>query len=112
MRACVRVCVRVGGRWGSSVYCPGNNEVKRSLKMLPMLCILQLWYSAGVGITVMMSLSVFPLQIVIVQWGGKPFSCAPLNVEQWLWCVFVGVGELLWGQVSTVLQAVETNCTC
>lgn len=39
------------------------------------------------------------LQIVIVQWGGKPFSCAPLNVEQWLWCLFVGVGELLWGQV-------------
>lgn len=42
----------------------------------------------------------FLLQIVIVQWGGKPFSCAPLNVEQWLWCLFVGVGELLWGQVS------------
>lgn len=43
---------------------------------------------------------VFVLQIVIVQWGGKPFSCAPLNMEQWLWCLFVGVGELLWGQVS------------
>lgn len=43
----------------------------------------------------------FILQIVIVQWGGKPFSCAPLNVEQWLWCLFVGVGELLWGQVSS-----------
>ena len=40
------------------------------------------------------------IQIVIVQWGGKPFSCAPLNVEQWLWCLFVGVGELLWGQVG------------
>lgn len=45
--------------------------------------------------------SVSVLQIVIVQWGGKPFSCAPLNVEQWLWCLFVGVGELLWGQVSS-----------
>ncbi|XP_041955243.1 plasma membrane calcium-transporting ATPase 3-like isoform X1 [Alosa sapidissima] len=41
----------------------------------------------------------FGIQIVIVQWGGKPFSCAPLNVEQWLWCLFVGLGELLWGQV-------------
>lgn len=40
------------------------------------------------------------VQIVIVQFGGKPFSCAPLNVEQWLWCLFVGVGELLWGQVG------------
>uniref|UniRef100_A0A8D3DYE2 Calcium-transporting ATPase n=1 Tax=Scophthalmus maximus TaxID=52904 RepID=A0A8D3DYE2_SCOMX len=45
-------------------------------------------------------LGTFAVQIVIVQWGGKPFSCAPLNVEQWLWCLFVGVGELLWGQVS------------
>lgn len=54
-----------------------------------------------VCVTIMMSLPVFLLQIVIVQWGGKPFSCAPLNVEQWLWCLFVGVGELLWGQVSS-----------
>uniref|UniRef100_A0AAY4DPS6 Calcium-transporting ATPase n=1 Tax=Denticeps clupeoides TaxID=299321 RepID=A0AAY4DPS6_9TELE len=44
-------------------------------------------------------LGTFAVQIVIVQWGGKPFSCAPLNVAQWLWCLFVGVGELLWGQV-------------
>lgn len=39
------------------------------------------------------------VQFVIVQFGGKPFSCTPLNVEQWLWCLLVGVGELLWGQV-------------
>uniref|UniRef100_A0A669E218 Calcium-transporting ATPase n=1 Tax=Oreochromis niloticus TaxID=8128 RepID=A0A669E218_ORENI len=45
-------------------------------------------------------LGTFAVQIVIVQFGGKPFSCAPLNIEQWLWCLFVGVGELLWGQVS------------
>lgn len=45
------------------------------------------------------------LQIVIVQWGGKPFSCAPLNMEQWLWCLFVGVGELLWGQVRVRVYA-------
>lgn len=38
-------------------------------------------------------------QIVIVQFGGKPFSCSPLNAEQWLWCLFVGFGELVWGQV-------------
>lgn len=36
---------------------------------------------------------------MIVQFGGKPFSCSPLNLEQWLWCLFVGVGELIWGQV-------------
>lgn len=43
------------------------------------------------------------LQIVIVQFGGKPFSCCPLSTEQWLWCLFVGVGELVWGQVSVCL---------
>uniref|UniRef100_A0A674HG43 P-type Ca(2+) transporter n=1 Tax=Taeniopygia guttata TaxID=59729 RepID=A0A674HG43_TAEGU len=37
--------------------------------------------------------------VLIVQFGGKPFSCSPLSAEQWLWCLFVGLGELLWGQV-------------
>ncbi|XP_051974622.1 plasma membrane calcium-transporting ATPase 1-like isoform X1 [Xyrauchen texanus] len=41
----------------------------------------------------------FVIQIVIVQFGGKPFSCVGLNIEQWLWCVFLGFGCLLWGQV-------------
>lgn len=40
-----------------------------------------------------------PSKVVIVQLGGKPFSCHPLTLDQWLWCVFIGVGELLWGQV-------------
>uniref|UniRef100_A0A674GPC1 Calcium-transporting ATPase n=1 Tax=Taeniopygia guttata TaxID=59729 RepID=A0A674GPC1_TAEGU len=26
-------------------------------------------------------------------------GCSPLSAEQWLWCLFVGLGELLWGQV-------------
>uniref|UniRef100_A0A4W6FFU6 Calcium-transporting ATPase n=1 Tax=Lates calcarifer TaxID=8187 RepID=A0A4W6FFU6_LATCA len=43
------------------------------------------------------------IQVVIVQFGGKPFSCASLTVDQWLWCVFLGIGSLLWGQlVSSV----------
>ncbi|KAM9750714.1 plasma membrane calcium-transporting ATPase 3b [Menidia menidia] len=52
----------------------------------------------------------FVVQIVIVQWGGKPFSCAPLNVEQWLWCLFVGVGELLWGQVIATVPTERLPC--
>uniref|UniRef100_A0A4W6FHN1 Calcium-transporting ATPase n=1 Tax=Lates calcarifer TaxID=8187 RepID=A0A4W6FHN1_LATCA len=35
------------------------------------------------------------IQVVIVQFGGKPFSCASLTVDQWLWCVFLGIGSLL-----------------
>ncbi|CAJ1055996.1 plasma membrane calcium-transporting ATPase 1-like isoform X1 [Xyrichtys novacula] len=39
------------------------------------------------------------VQFVIVQFGGKPFSCVSLNLEQWLWCIFLGMGTLLWGQL-------------
>ncbi|XP_062921289.1 plasma membrane calcium-transporting ATPase 3-like isoform X3 [Mobula hypostoma] len=41
----------------------------------------------------------FLIQIVIVEFGGKPFSCSGLTLDQWLWCIFIGIGELLWGQV-------------
>ncbi|KAI7794041.1 putative plasma membrane calcium-transporting ATPase 3 [Triplophysa rosa] len=55
-------------------------------------------------------LGTFGVQIVIVQFGGKPFSCSPLNVEQWLWCLFVGVGELLWGQVIATVPTSHLKC--
>ncbi|XP_023209274.1 plasma membrane calcium-transporting ATPase 2 isoform X5 [Xiphophorus maculatus] len=45
----------------------------------------------------------FAIQIVIVQFGGKPFSCQPLSLEKWLWCVFLGLGELVWGQVIVTI---------
>ncbi|XP_056468260.1 plasma membrane calcium-transporting ATPase 3a [Gadus chalcogrammus] len=55
-------------------------------------------------------LGTFVVQIVIVQFGGKPFSCAPLNVEQWFWCLFIGLGELLWGQVVTSVPTSHFKC--
>ncbi|XP_051525516.1 plasma membrane calcium-transporting ATPase 3-like isoform X2 [Myxocyprinus asiaticus] len=55
-------------------------------------------------------LGTFAIQIVIVQFGGKPFSCSPLNVEQWLWCLFVGMGELLWGQVIASVPTNQLKC--
>ncbi|KAF7707590.1 plasma membrane calcium-transporting ATPase 1-like [Silurus meridionalis] len=45
----------------------------------------------------------FVIQIVIVQFGGKPFSCVGLTVDQWLWCVFLGFGCLIWGQLITTI---------
>ncbi|XP_041835227.1 plasma membrane calcium-transporting ATPase 1-like isoform X1 [Melanotaenia boesemani] len=48
-------------------------------------------------------LGTFALQIIIVQFGGKPFSCTALTIDQWLWCVFIGVGELLWGQLISAI---------
>ncbi|EPB77118.1 hypothetical protein ANCCEY_03819 [Ancylostoma ceylanicum] len=44
-------------------------------------------------------IATFVSQILIVQFGGRWFSTASLNVEQWLWCLAFGVGTLLWGQV-------------
>uniref|UniRef100_UPI00358F9F25 plasma membrane calcium-transporting ATPase 2-like isoform X2 n=1 Tax=Myxine glutinosa TaxID=7769 RepID=UPI00358F9F25 len=40
----------------------------------------------------------FFIQVLIVQFGGKPFSCQSLSLDHWLWCIFLGFGELLWGQ--------------
>ncbi|XP_051956997.1 plasma membrane calcium-transporting ATPase 2 isoform X6 [Xyrauchen texanus] len=48
-------------------------------------------------------LGTFAIQIVIVQFGGKPFSCSPLDLEKWMWCVFLGLGELVWGQVISTI---------
>ncbi|KAI5614403.1 plasma membrane calcium-transporting ATPase 3 isoform X5 [Silurus asotus] len=45
---------------------------------------------------------IFCSVIIIVQLGGKPFSCTALTLDQWLWCIFIGVGELLWGQCVDV----------
>ncbi|XP_069489188.1 plasma membrane calcium-transporting ATPase 4 isoform X4 [Ambystoma mexicanum] len=44
-------------------------------------------------------LGTFASQIIIVEFGGKPFSCSGLTLDQWFWCIFIGVGELLWGQL-------------
>ncbi|XP_039458924.1 plasma membrane calcium-transporting ATPase 1-like isoform X5 [Oreochromis aureus] len=48
-------------------------------------------------------LGTYVAQILIVHFGGRPFSCVALNVYQWLWCTLLGFGTLLWAQVvSTV----------
>ncbi|KAL3290352.1 hypothetical protein HHI36_023694 [Cryptolaemus montrouzieri] len=42
-------------------------------------------------------------QVFIIQWGGLAFSTKSLTLEQWLWCLFFGVGTLLWGQIVTTV---------
>ncbi|KAM8976279.1 plasma membrane calcium-transporting ATPase 4 isoform 2-T2 [Pelodytes ibericus] len=51
-------------------------------------------------------LGTFGAQIIIVEFGGKPFSCSGLTLSQWFWCIFIGIGELLWGQL---ISSVPTN---
>ena len=42
-------------------------------------------------------------QILIIQYGKMAFSTASLSLEQWLWCLFFGIGTLLWGQLVTTV---------
>ncbi|XP_074592983.1 plasma membrane calcium-transporting ATPase 2-like isoform X4 [Brevipalpus obovatus] len=42
-------------------------------------------------------------QILIVQYGGRAFSTAKLTLDQWFWCIFFGLGVLVWGQFITTL---------
>ncbi|VDN09248.1 unnamed protein product [Dibothriocephalus latus] len=44
-------------------------------------------------------ISTFILQIIIVQFGGFAFSTMALDIDQWMWCLFFGIGELIIGQV-------------
>ena len=43
------------------------------------------------------------LQIIIVQLADVAFATKGLTLEQWLWCVFLGAGTLLWGQVRVLV---------
>lgn len=42
-------------------------------------------------------------QVVIIQCGKMAFSTKELTLEQWLWCLFFGLGTLLWGQLVTTV---------
>ncbi|KAB1258753.1 Plasma membrane calcium-transporting ATPase 4 [Camelus dromedarius] len=48
-------------------------------------------------------LGTFVSQILIVEFGGKPFSCTKLTLSQWFWCLFIGIGELLWAQIISTI---------
>lgn len=36
---------------------------------------------------------------MVVEFFGRAFSVTSLSIEQWMWCMFLGFTELLWGQV-------------
>ncbi|KAK7490555.1 hypothetical protein BaRGS_00018158 [Batillaria attramentaria] len=43
------------------------------------------------------------VQVIIIEFGGLAFHTVGLKPEQWLWCVFLGMGSLIWGQVVTTV---------
>ena len=48
-------------------------------------------------------------QVIIIQYGGFWFATAALTADQWMWCLFFGLGGLLWGQVSRISVAKQLN---
>ena len=44
-----------------------------------------------------------PFQIIIVEFGSIAFSTTSLTLEQWVWCIFFGLGTLVWQQVITTI---------
>ncbi|XP_065319126.1 plasma membrane calcium-transporting ATPase 2-like [Gordionus sp. m RMFG-2023] len=56
----------------------------------------------------------FILQVIIVQFGGRAFSTAPLSSRQWICCLLLGMGELLWGQIviSIPVKKLLAHCKC
>ncbi|KAH0949096.1 hypothetical protein HN011_006226 [Eciton burchellii] len=42
-------------------------------------------------------------QVVIIQYGKMAFSTKALTLDQWLWCLFFGIGTLIWGQIVTTI---------
>lgn len=42
-------------------------------------------------------------QVLIIQYGRVAFATKSLTLEQWMWCLFFGVGTLVWGQIVTCI---------
>lgn len=45
------------------------------------------------------------MHVLVIQFGGLWFSTASLTLKQWLWCFAIGLGPLLWGQVSRLVPS-------
>jgi len=44
------------------------------------------------------------VQVVIVQFGGAVFFTVALTLDQWLWSLLFGIGDLLYAQVGATLE--------
>lgn len=45
----------------------------------------------------------FLQKVLIIEFGGQAFQTAKLSPEHWAWCLFFGVGVLVWGQVISTM---------
>jgi Ca2+ transporting ATPase len=51
----------------------------------------------------------FGLQIIIVNFGGIVFEVEPIDLDEWMWCLFFGIGSLLWGQVQILASNIISS---
>ncbi len=63
------------------------------------LVFTRLYWTFMNALDVKIILFIDSFQVLIIQFGGDRFSTVALSIDQWLWCLFFGIGELLWGQV-------------
>ncbi|XP_068703541.1 plasma membrane calcium-transporting ATPase 3-like isoform X3 [Montipora capricornis] len=54
----------------------------------------------------------FVVQILIIQFTGKAFHVAGLGWEEWLWCIFLGFSELVWGQLVLTIPKTSFPKLC
>lgn len=54
----------------------------------------------------------FIVQILIIEFTGKAFHVAGLGWEEWMWCVFLGFSELLWGQLVLTIPKTSFPKLC
>ena len=44
-------------------------------------------------------------QVFIIQFAGPLFRTVPLTIDQWMWCIMFGIGELIWAQIILFLPS-------
>uniref|UniRef100_A0A915CXU0 Cation-transporting P-type ATPase C-terminal domain-containing protein n=1 Tax=Ditylenchus dipsaci TaxID=166011 RepID=A0A915CXU0_9BILA len=69
----------------------GERNVFKYLSSNHMFCVI--WISTFIG------------QILIIQFGGKWFSTARLDANQWVVCLLLGLSELLMGQIVATIPS-------
>ncbi|XP_049843239.1 plasma membrane calcium-transporting ATPase 2-like [Schistocerca gregaria] len=53
-------------------------------------------------------ISTFIAQVAIVHYGSVAFSTVPLSLDQWMWCLFFGIGALVW---RALINPIPTRIT-
>lgn len=47
----------------------------------------------------------FTVQVIVVEFGGLVFGTVSLTINMWMWCIFFGIGELLWAQLLATIPS-------